>query len=160
MENKRLLYLFAAAVLAAAALIVIPWLSDKARGSGLLRPSDRPTVALGKKVYEANCAACHGADLEGEPNWRSTRADGTRPAPPHDETGHTWHHADKVLFELTKFGLAKFAGSDVKTAMPAYEGKLTDEEIIAALSYIKSRWPEAVRKRHDQLNEATKGKSD
>mgnify|MGYP003327781837 FL=1 len=37
--------------------------------------------------------------------------------------------------------------------MPAYEDDLSDEQIIAVLSYIKSRWPDQVRRRHDQIND-------
>jgi S-disulfanyl-L-cysteine oxidoreductase SoxD len=36
--------------------------------------------------------------------------------------------------------------------MPVFGGVLTDEEIIAALSYVKARWPEDLRRRHDELN--------
>ena len=32
------------------------------------------------------------------------------PAPPHDGKGHTWHHADSMLVQLTGYGLAEFAG--------------------------------------------------
>ena len=39
-----------------------------------------------------------------------------------------------------------------KTRMPIFDGVLTDEEIIAALSYIKAQWPEDLRRRHDELN--------
>jgi len=41
--------------------------------------------------------------------------------------------------------------------MPAYADVLSDEEIVAVLSYIKSRWPKQIRKRHDRMNEAAKG---
>ena len=75
------------------------------------------------------------------------------PAPPHDETGHTWHHPDRLLFELTKFGPAALVGADYETNMPAYENQLSDDDIIASLSYIKSKWPEEVRVRHDRINE-------
>jgi hypothetical protein len=74
------------------------------------------------------------------------------PAPPHDATGHTWHHTDQALFELTKFGMQRFAGRDYRSAMPAYRGILTDEEIIAVMSYIKSRWPASIRRQHDAIN--------
>ena len=74
------------------------------------------------------------------------------PAPPHSEKGHTWHHADKLLFELTKFGLKKLAGGNYESDMPAYEEVLSDEEIIAVLSYIKSTWPADIREYHDHLN--------
>ena len=70
-------------------------------------------VALGKEVYANQCASCHGADLEGQPNWRQRRADGRLPAPPHDESGHTWHHPDQQLFELTKYGPAAFVGGTI-----------------------------------------------
>ena len=119
-----------------------------------LRPDDLKVVALGKKVYDANCASCHGVKLEGEENWRERGADGLLPAPPHDETGHTWHHPDALLFALTKYGPAAMAGDGYKSAMPAYEDGLSDAEIIASLSYIKSRWPKEVVERHDQINQS------
>ena len=77
----------------------------------MLLPNDAEVVALGETVYAAQCAACHGASLEGQPNWRERGADGRLPAPPHDATGHTWHHPDAVLFELTKHGLPKEIGN-------------------------------------------------
>ncbi len=117
-----------------------------------LRPDDAPTVALGAEVYAAECAACHGAALEGQPDWRGAGADGLRPAPPHDATGHTWHHDDATLFALTKHGLAGLMDDAPLSGMPAYDGMLTDEEIVAALSYIKSTWPADVRARHDAMN--------
>ena len=106
---------------------------------------DPDEVALGERVYAEACASCHGANLEGQPNWQTRNADGKLPAPPHDETGHTWHHPDAQLFAITKFGLAPIAGADYATDMPAFEGTLTDAEIIAALAYIKSRWSEKIR---------------
>lgn len=106
---------------------------------------DSAEVALGERVYAEACASCHGANLEGQPDWQTRNAEGKLPAPPHDETGHTWHHPDAQLFAITKFGLAPIAGADYATDMPAFEGTLTDAEILAALAYIKSRWPERIR---------------
>ncbi len=122
--------------------------------AGLFLPDDRATVALGRELYASNCAACHGDNLEGQvADWRSPGPDGLMPGPPHDETGHTWHHPDQVLFEITKFGIVAAANlKDYKTAMPIYEGVLSDEEIIAVLSFIKSTWPEEIRAGHDEMN--------
>jgi mono/diheme cytochrome c family protein len=53
---------------------------------------------------------------------------------------------------MTKYGIEKMIGQKYSNNMPAYEGKLTDEEIIAVLSYIKSTWPDDIQRRHDQLN--------
>jgi len=101
-------------------------------------------VAAGEVLYAENCAACHGANLEGEENWRSPRDDGSLPAPPHDETGHTWHHADQQLFDITKNGLASVVPG-YESDMPVFDGILSDDEITAILGYIKSTWPERER---------------
>jgi len=121
-----------------------------------LRPGDAELTALGSKLYAQHCAVCHGAVLQGQrPNWRERDADGRLPAPPHDATGHTWHHPGEVLFRVTKFGVAKAANlKDYDSAMPAYEGVLTDAEIVAVLSWIKSQWPAEVRRQHDKVNAA------
>ncbi|WP_370513048.1 cytochrome c [Oceaniovalibus sp. ACAM 378] len=117
-----------------------------------LRAGDREIAAMGAKVYAANCASCHGADLEGQPDWRSRDPDGRLPAPPHDETGHTWHHDGDTLFQLTKNGIGQMIGDpDYVSDMPAFGDVLTDKEIIAALSFIKSRWPQNIRTRHDDM---------
>jgi S-disulfanyl-L-cysteine oxidoreductase SoxD len=118
-----------------------------------LRPDDAALTAAGQRRYMAQCASCHGTALEGQPNWRERGPDGRLPAPPHDVSGHTWHHPDELLFRITKHGVAKAAGiGGYVSAMPAYEGVLSDQEIVAVLSWIKSQWPGAIRSRHDELN--------
>lgn len=115
-------------------------------GKTLADPSNSQQVVRGKLVYAQNCAACHGALLEGQPNWQSKRPSGRMPAPPHDASGHTWHHPDAMLFGITKHGLVpgKYAPPSYRSDMPAFEGRLSDEEIWAALAYIKSTWPEKI----------------
>ena len=102
-------------------------------------------VALGQKIYAEQCASCHGKNLEGEKNWKRPAANGGLRAPPHDATGHTWHHSDKVLFEITKYGGQRFAPPSFKSNMPKYSDVLSDAEIRAVLAYIKSKWPPRVR---------------
>ena len=113
-------------------------------------------VDLGRVVYAENCASCHGVALEGQANWRQRDADGFLPAPPHDETGHTWHHPDSYLFLVTKYGIEEMFGRPYPNNMPAYEDKLTDKEIVAALSYIKSTWADRIQRQHDQINARAK----
>ena len=84
--------------------------------------------------------------------WRSQLPNGRLPAPPHDASGHTWHHPDKQLFELTKFGPAAIAGGGHQSDMPGYQNILPDSEILAVLAFIKSTWPAEIRERHDQMN--------
>jgi len=119
---------------------------------GILTPDDTEVVALGQDIYADQCAACHGARLEGQPNWRIRGEDGLLPAPPHVATGHTWHHDDKTLFTLTRYGLASLMENAPPSGMPVYEDVLTDDEIIAVLSFIKSTWPDDLRQYHDELN--------
>lgn len=101
-------------------------------------------IALGQEIYAANCASCHGADLEGQPDWKRRLDNGRMPAPPHDETGHTWHHPDSQLFTITKLGVGAVV-EGYESDMPAFKGILTDPEIRAVLGYIKSTWPERER---------------
>ncbi len=110
-------------------------------------------VSLGRMTYEKNCASCHGVNLEGEPNWRTRQDSGRFPAPPHDATGHTWHHSEEVLFNITKYGTGAAIGDpSYQSDMPAYLDILSDGEIRAALAYIKSRWPENIKNRHDLIS--------
>jgi mono/diheme cytochrome c family protein len=113
-------------------------------------PDDPAQVALGERVYAVECASCHGANLEGQPDWQSPGPDGTYPAPPHDATGHTWHHADALLFDYTKRGGAAVIGGNFKSDMPGFGDRLTDEEIRAVLAFIKSTWPARIRRLQEE----------
>lgn len=122
-----------------------------------LTPANAERLAVGERVYRAHCATCHGQHLEGQANWRQRGADGLLPAPPHDASGHTWHHPDETLFRITKYGVAAVIGDPgYATSMPVYEGALSDEEIVAVLSWIKSRWPPSVQRKHDEINTPSK----
>ena len=102
-------------------------------------------VRMGERLYQENCASCHGANLEGQPEWRTRLPSGKLPAPPHDASGHTWHHPDRVLFDIVKHGPAAIVGNGYESDMPGYEGVLTDDEITSIVDYIKSTWPDKER---------------
>jgi mono/diheme cytochrome c family protein len=110
-------------------------------------PDNAQQVTLGKPLYDQHCQSCHGAGFEGQPNWRERLPNGRMPAPPHDASGHTWHHPDTVLFSITRDGLVpgRTAPPGYQSDMPAFGGKLTDGQIWAVLAYIKSSWPPEVR---------------
>lgn len=122
-----------------------------------LQPDDFTITQNGRTIYQAQCAVCHGAELQGQTeDWQKPDASGRLPAPPHDKTGHTWHHSDDLLFEITKYGPAAAAElPEYQSNMPAYEKILNDDEIIAVLSYIKSTWPKKEREWQDNLNYVT-----
>jgi mono/diheme cytochrome c family protein len=118
---------------------------------------DAAQVAVGRTVYASACASCHGAELEGQPDWRSPLPSGGFPAPPHDETGHTWHHSDAQLFDTTKQGGQALAPKDFKSNMPPFGDALSDQEIWAVLAYIKSRWPDQIQRRQAEINRRAGG---
>lgn len=110
-------------------------------------PQDAERLAAGQVLYADHCASCHGSLLEGQPNWRESLPDGRFPAPPHDESGHTWHHSDDYLFSTTKLGGQATAPVGYLSAMPGFEGTLSDDDIWMVLDFIKSRWPAEIRAR-------------
>lgn len=125
-----------------------------AAGGGLhAEPPDAARVAQGRAVYEAHCAACHGENLQGQPNWQEPLPNGRMPPPPHDASGHTWHHPDAMLFGIIQRGMAPYAWKGYEGDMPAFGGVLTDDEIRAVLAYIKSTWPEKVRAYQSEIDE-------
>ena len=113
---------------------------------------DLPT---GQQLYEANCGKCHGMRLEGQQDWMKRLPSGRLPAPPHDETGHTWHHTDEQLFKITLEGLASIAPG-YETDMPAFADVLTEAEVRSIFDYIKSRWPDRIRETQQARSEAGK----
>lgn len=114
---------------------------------------DASLVAEGRAVYAAHCAACHGDQLQGQADWRRPGPDGRLPAPPHDASGHTWHHPDEYLIHVVEQGIV--AGVDrpigYQGNMPAFGTVLSRAQTLAVLGYIKSTWPSD----HRQWQEAT-----
>jgi len=89
----------------------------------------------GEALYVQYCAACHGVDGEGQPDWRTPNEQGVFPAPPHDSSGHTWHHSDQVLLRIIAEG-----GSMPNSGMPGFAEALDPAEMEAILAYIKTFW--------------------
>lgn len=150
-------YSYTAVVLATAAVAGALLLA-----TGSLNPfglSKSKQIAQGQALYSMRCASCHGKNLEGQPNWQTPLPNGRMPAPPHDKTGHTWHHADKALAGVTKLGLKPFAGNNYESDMPAFGTILSDGEIEAILTYIKSTWPERERAYQEQITQQSEKQS-
>lgn len=125
-----------------------------ARQISLANSDDPQQVAQGKRVYQRFCSECHGADLQGQEDWRKRKDNGRLPAPPHDETGHTWHHPDQMLFGIIKNGLVSpNAPEGYVSDMPAWGGTLADDDIWAVLAYIQSRWPPQLRKQQAERSQ-------
>lgn len=107
-------------------------------------PAKEPTLADGKALYGMFCASCHGAKMEGQTDWRRRMANGRLPAPPHDITGHTWHHPDAQLLSMIKDGFVPGVTAPIgyESNMPAFGAALNDTQIKSVLAYIKTYWPD------------------
>ena len=111
----------------------------------------------GGALYQMHCAACHGAALEGAPDWQLPGPDGRLPAPPHDETGHTWHHADRFLTDYVARGgqaVLDDLGVAWDSGMPAFSDILSEAEITAILDHIKSHWSPEILAIQSRMTEA------
>lgn len=93
-------------------------------------------VREGEQLYKEFCASCHGIDLKGAVNWKTTLDDGSLPPPPQDSSGHTWHHSDTVLERIILEGGFKLYGG----TMPAFGDDLTKEQAVLILDFFKSNW--------------------
>ena len=109
---------------------------------------------LYSEYYTGNQQEMVRAMWEGiiQPDWQKRLPSGSFPAPPHDATGHTWHHPDQYLFETTKYGWQRFAPPGYQSAMQGFQDVLSDAEIWAVLAFIKSHWPPSIRAQREQLN--------
>lgn len=110
-------------------------------------------VSQGGKVYQENCASCHGKLGEGGPDWKKVGSDGKYPAPPLNGTGHAWHHPLKMLLHVVKNGSPGGQGN-----MPAWGEKLSDDEMIAAIAWFQSRWPDQIFRAWMQQEAASQSK--
>ena len=128
------------------------WISAEKKRLG--DPGDPAQVLSGRDVYNRYCASCHGNKLQGEPNWQRRKVTGRLPAPPHDASGHTWHHPDAQLFGITKNGIGPYAPAGYQSDMLAFGNMLSDEQIWAVLAYIKSTWPKEIQEQQREVSKA------
>ncbi|NYT62806.1 cytochrome c [Alcaligenaceae bacterium] len=144
MAKKKLILGALGVIIVGAGAVIYNMMQES--GPAFIDPADTNLVMQGKVIYANNCASCHGESLQGQPDWRQRLPSGRLPAPPHDKTGHTWHHPDAMLVDIVKNGLVpgKTAPPRYESDMPAYGDVLTDEEIVAVITYIKSTWPPKV----------------
>lgn len=133
------------------AAVAYPYMSAR-DDEPLLVWDDAAVVARGKAIYVAQCAACHGANGEGQ-SAADDPASSAPLAPAHDANGHTWKHPDFALIQLTKSGDSDASCRALdENAMPRFDKALSDRQILDVLAYIKSTWPAEIRAEHDTIN--------
>lgn len=97
-------------------------------------------IEAGRRIYQAQCAACHGARGEGQAGWERLNPAGELPAPPHDRTGHTWKHSDAMLHRVVSEGWRDPFNKTKRLTMPAFGQTLKTAEIRAVIDYLKTLW--------------------
>ena len=100
----------------------------------------KAALESGRVLYTTSCQSCHG-DQQGVGRLELASS--------HGPEGHTWHHADGQLLQMV------LDGTDVLQAsvglppsvleMPPFKDKLTQAEVLAILSYLKTWWTEQQR---------------
>lgn len=151
--TRAAVLLLAVGAVGAGFALAWPWFSGM--GSGGDAATD--TAALGKILYAERCAACHGTNLEGQRDWKAPLPSGRMPAPPHDASGHTWHHPDGVLFRITKEGPAAVVRGGYQSDMPGFGSIMSDDEIRAVLIFIKGTWPEREQRYQEEMSRRERG---
>ena len=142
--NIRRAWLIVFSTIIALVIAYILWLSLTVRQPVVINqtavpplpPLDGNKVMQGEALYIQYCAQCHGVDLKGSPTWKEPLADGSFPPPPHDSSGHTWHHPDEQLLDIVANG----GDPAYNSKMPAFKDKLTMNEMSAILEFFKSKW--------------------
>lgn len=139
--------ILAAGVLSIAGVVAWNWFSPGQSGlqnTNWIAPTEGQSRLEGKRLYETYCASCHGVDLQGQLNWRQRLPNGRLPAPPHDVSGHTWHHPDAQLVEMIRYGFVGGVNAPVgyQSDMPAFQTLLNESQILLILGFIKTHWDE------------------
>jgi mono/diheme cytochrome c family protein len=104
-------------------------------------------VNYGAILFQQNCAVCHGANAEGTTDWKKADAQGIYPPPPLDGSAHAWHHSIPQLARTIKEGGIKLGG-----VMPPFADQLSDQDVLAVIAYIQSKWPDDIYTRWHNRN--------
>ena len=120
------------AILGVVFILLVVGLMWQAGSSGTATDLAPPEVlAQGETIYRENCVACHGDNGEGNIG------------PALNGSAHAWHHPDAQLLSFIRDGIPG-------TQMTAQGDKLSEEEINAVISYLKSWWAPQQRRMQQQ----------
>ncbi len=114
-----------------------------------LKPNPRnfASVMNGAKLFQTNCAACHGTQGEGAPDWRIPDQNGKFRPPPLNGSGHMWHHPLPVLLSIIRDGTAAQGGT-----MPAWEDKLSERDMVDVIAWLQSKWSKEIYQQWKQMD--------
>ena len=98
-------------------------------------PRTEKTVERGASVYQQNCASCHGATGEGD----GPASRGLNPPP----ANLAWlSQMPMVEWDPFMYWSVAEGGAPLGTAMPAYKGVLSKNDVWAVIAYIRAQLPQ------------------
>lgn len=137
-----------------AALVALGTVASAAAAANTPPSLDPALVEQGRSIYLRQCASCHGPQGEAAPNWQKRNGEGELPAPPHNAEGHTWKHADAMLYRIVRQGWRDPFNKTERLTMPAFEDVLSPQETRAVITYLKTLWtPEQRRFQQEESRE-------
>lgn len=107
-----------------------PPLTQDARALRNPFPPDSASIARGREVYEQQCVSCHGVNGRGDGPLAAT----LRPRPADFRVHMAAGHTDGELFTWLSKGVPG-------TAMPAFEGQLSETDRWHVINYIRGFAP-------------------
>ncbi len=110
-----------------AAVFVVSILPGEGETTGNPVPATATSIGIGRGLFEANCAQCHGINGRGD----GPLAD-TLPLRPADFRQHIPVHADEFFFLIMTNGLG--------SVMPAFGEQLTEDERWHLLNFLQSEF--------------------
>jgi mono/diheme cytochrome c family protein len=89
-------------------------------------------ISLGKTVYDKNCASCHGTQGEGKPpHW---------PPLANNQSIEMQSAVNPIRMVLNGGYPPGTKGNPMPYGMPPFAGLLSDNEVAAVVSYIRTAW--------------------
>jgi len=122
----------------------------KATWGGPAMPANMPViqrwytekqVQRGNAVFQTNCASCHKPDASGTKDWQTPLENGKYPPPPLNGEAHAWHHSLQILRRAVNKGGIPLGGW-----MPAFEDKLSKQDVDDVLAWVQSNWSDEIYK--------------
>jgi len=94
-------------------------------------------VARGARLFQENCAQCHGPQAQGHPDWQRARKEGYAAAPPLDGTGTDISMTRERMVEVIRKGVRQKG----VMVMPSWKGRVDDDQITDIISWYQALWP-------------------
>jgi len=109
------------------------------------RPFSTDSLFRGVRLFQEHCAQCHGPEAQGHPDWRNPQV---AAAPPLNGTGNEWKRRKQDMIAVIRNGAQRHG----EPVMPAWKGRLSDQEIEDVIAWFQALWPADVYDRWRRAN--------